>query len=148
MKNKGFGLIQLLITVFILGIIGTLAYKSYFGAGQKNLEESAKAYENTVPEQPAAVNNGAKPESVHTRKAKEVEGRVFINTVVTAERAHEAVNGGFLYTGWTSANRGLGVSTAGNQYFKEFCVEKKAGGGFIVKVKGSGELEGVILASE
>ncbi|MCL2144777.1 MAG: hypothetical protein FWH43_04715 [Endomicrobia bacterium] len=146
MDNKGFGLIQMLISLIILGTLGITAYKSYFASGQKNLKEAENVYGNAVPEPvPAQI---LKTESVHTRKAKELEGRVFINSVVTAEKTYEAVNGKYLYTGWTSSNRELGVSASGNQYFKEFSVEKKAGGGFIVKVRGSGELEGVILTSE
>ncbi|MCL1971451.1 MAG: hypothetical protein FWG57_00455 [Endomicrobia bacterium] len=142
MNNKGFGLVQLIITIVILAVVGIAAYKSYFTAGQQNLKEAEKMYDNTGQ---AAV--GGKPESVHTRKAKELEGRVFINSVITALKVYEAVNGRFLYTDWTSESKELGVNTAGNQYFKEFSVEK-SGSGFLVKVRGSGELEGVVLTSE
>lgn len=153
MKNKGFGLIQMLITIVILGFVGMAAYKSYFVSGGKNVEEAAKMYDAAAPDgntaQSAVQNAGnSRPESVHTQKAKELEGKVFINSVVTAERAYEAVNGKFLYTGWTSSNQELGVNTAGNMYFKEFSVEKKPGSGFLVKVRGSGELAGVVLTSE
>ncbi|MDR1194982.1 MAG: hypothetical protein LBL00_00725 [Endomicrobium sp.] len=146
MKNNGFGIVQLLITIVILGMIGMAAYKSYFLSGQKSIEESGKIYDSV--EQPAAQKTGNKAESVHTRKAKELEGRVFINSVVTAERTYEAVNGHFVYTGWTSESKELGINARGNEYFKEFSIDKKQDGGFLVKVKGSGELEGVILTSE
>lgn len=143
----------MLIGIIVLGTVGIFAYKSYFASGQKALQDTEGVYEeHAAPATavPLEVQNqpAAKTESIHARKAKELEGKTFIGSVITAERTYEAVNGGFLYTGWTSANKELGINTAANQYFKEFSVEKKAGGGFIVKVRGSGELEGIILTSE
>lgn len=149
MKNKGFGLIQLLISIVVLITAGMFAYKRYFSAGEKTLKEVPAVYTENMPQDSSRQSvTPAKTESVHARKAKELEGRTFISSVITAERAYEAVNGRFFYTGWVSESKDLGINTRGNQYFKDFLVEKKDGGGFVVKVRGSGELEGVILTSE
>lgn len=148
MKNQGLGLIEFIIIATFIALAGIFSYKAYFAPGEKAVSETEKIYENT--EQNAALSAAApsvKAESVHARKAKELEGKIFIDSVISAQRAYEAVNGRFFYTGWTRESRELGINTKGNRYFKEFSVERKAGG-FIVKVKGSGELEGIILSSE
>jgi Tfp pilus assembly protein PilE len=151
LNNKGFGFAQILIVLVILGTAGILAFKNYYAAGQKTLKESEKLYEEQQPAQNfiAASGNTVMPsESVHVRKAKELEGKVFLSSIMTAERTYEAVNGSFFYTGWTKSSPELGITSMGNQYFKEFTVEKKSRGGFTVKVRGSGELEGIILTSD
>ncbi len=125
MNNKGFGVIEILIVIVVLGVIGIAAFKNYGG----NTVQSAKTGERQI------------------QKSKELEGKMFINSLVNAEKTYYALNGRYVYTGWANSNAALGINTSGNSYFKEFAVEKN-GDGFIVKVKGSKELEGVILTSE
>jgi len=125
-NNKGFGIIQILITLVVLAFVGAFAFKSYVGNTQ------------------TAVKTGVE----ESRKVKELEGKLFLASVVRAEKTHHALNSSYVYTGWTASNAQLGISTAGNKYFKEFAVEKTPSGGFIVKVKGSGEMEGVELTAD
>lgn len=125
-NNKGFGFIEILIVIAVLGIAGIFAFKMYMGNTQ------------------IAAREGA----IQPQKAKELEGRVFMGSVVNAEKLYNAANGKYFYTGWSSASAELGISASGNQYFKEFAVEKTKTGGFMVKVRGSGELEGIELISD
>lgn len=126
MNNKGFTIAQLLIALLIMGTVLLFAMKSYSGKSE------------------TAVHTGIE----QSQKAKELEGKLFMASIINAEKTHFALNNNYAYTDWTANSPELGLSSSGNTYFKKFAVQKTPSGGFIVKVRGSGELEGVELVSE
>jgi Tfp pilus assembly protein PilE len=125
MNDKGFGFIEILLALVILCALGFAAFKNYAGK----------------------TGEAAKAAPAEAQKAKELEGKIFIASVVNAEKTYYALNGGYVYTGWTKSNAELQINAGENRYFKEFLVEK-SGNFFIVKARGSGDLEGVVLSSE
>ncbi|MDR1941629.1 MAG: prepilin-type N-terminal cleavage/methylation domain-containing protein [Endomicrobium sp.] len=124
-NNNGFGIVEILIVIVILSLGGIFAFKSYTG---KTIETAKTGIEQS-------------------KQAKELEGRLFISALVNAEKMYYALNGQYVYTSWTASNAQLGINSFANVYFKEFAVEKSADGEFKVKVRGSGDLEGVELSS-
>ena len=147
--NRGFGAVQMLLSLVIICVLGIVLFKSYFAVSNKSSAEAEKLYESAAPQASMqAAGNAPQSADSNIQRAKELEGKVFMANIINAEKTYQAANGSYSYSGWTQSMGEIGVDSSGNQYFKDFAVEKTADGGFIVKVKGSGALQDVELVSE
>jgi len=148
-ESRGFGALQILLSLVIVCILGIVLFKGYFAVSSKSVSEAEKLYDDGSPQTSVqAADNAAQSVDSSIERAKELEGKVFMAGIINAEKTYRAVNGSYAYSGWTQSLGEIGIDSSGNQYFKDFAVEKTADGGFIVKVKGSGALKDVELVSE